>query len=236
MPSQPIFRFKQFAVELDKCAMKVNTDGILLGAWADANEAKTILDIGTGTGVIALMMAQRNTTAIIDAIDIDEAAYDQAKGNFISSQWSDRLHAHHVDLQNYFPDKKYDLIISNPPYFIDDSKTEDHQKNIAKHSVSLTYKELIFGINRLLAGTGSTCIVLPVFNLPLLESIAGEDQLFIVKLTEVIAVEGKGPYLALIKLSREKVDYSKSSITIQNASGVFTNEYRALTRDFYLKF
>ncbi len=233
---KPPFRFKQFHVAQEKCAMKVNTDGVLLGAWADLNCAGNILDIGTGTGVIALMMAQRNAAAIIDAIDIDADAFAQAGENFLNSLWSDRLFAHHTSLQDYFPAKKYDLIISNPPYFVDDFKTEDHQRNIAKHSISLSYQELITGISRLLSDTGSASLVLPAFNLHLFESMALEQKLFIVKLTEVIAVEGKSPYLVLIKLGRQQMEYSKDSITIQSEEGFFSQEYMALTKDFYLKF
>jgi tRNA1Val (adenine37-N6)-methyltransferase len=233
---KPPFRFKQFSVAQDKCAMKVNTDGVLLGAWADVDGAETILDIGSGTGVIALMMAQRNGNAVIDAVDIDRDAFAQAVDNFINSLWSERLYAHHTSLQDYFPDKKYDLIISNPPYFIDDYKTENHQKNIAKHSISLSYQELISGINRLLSDTGSAALVLPVFNLHLFESLASEQKLFVVKLTEVIAVEGKPPYLVLIKLGKEQIEYSKRIIVIQNEEGIFTKEYKALTKEFYLKF
>jgi tRNA1Val (adenine37-N6)-methyltransferase len=234
--NKPPFRFKQFSVAQEKCAMKVNTDGVLLGAWADMDGAESILDIGTGTGVIALMMAQRNANAIIDAIDIDRDAFAQSGENFLNSLWSERLYAHHVSLQDYFPEKKYDLIISNPPYFVDDFKTEDHQKNIAKHSVSLSYQELITGINRLLSDTSSASLVLPAFNLPLFESLASAESLFVIKLTEVIAVEGKSPYLVLIKLGRKQVQYSKNNIVIQNKEGIFTKEYKELTKDFYLKF
>ena len=216
--------------------MKVNTDGVLLGAWTDVDEAASILDIGTGTGVIALMMAQRNTAAIIDAIDIDESAFRQASENFLNSPWCDRLYAHHVSLQEYFTEKKYDLIISNPPYFIDDYKTESDQKNIAKHSVSLSYQELISGIARLLADNGVASIILPLFNFDLFRSLASEKKLFITRLTEVIAVEGKPPYLVLIKLSRQELNYSKNTLIIQNESGSFTDEYKSLTKDFYLKF
>ena len=216
--------------------MKVNTDGVLLGAWTDVDGAEAILDIGTGTGVIALMMAQRNAAAIIDAIDIDADAFAQANENFTSSQWHDRLCAYHTSLQNYFPDKKYDFIISNPPYFVDDYKTEDHQRNIAKHSISLSYQELVSGISHLLSDNGSAALVLPAFNLQLFESLASEQKLFVTKLTEVIAVKGKSPYLVLIKLGRKQIKYSKSSIVIQNEEGIFTNEYKGLTKDFYLKF
>jgi tRNA1Val (adenine37-N6)-methyltransferase len=233
---KPPFRFKQFSIAQDKCAMKVNTDGVLLGAWADVDGAETILDIGTGTGVIALMIAQRNQSAIIDGIEIDASAYEQAKENFTASNWGSRLNAHHISLQDYFPDKKYDLIISNPPYFIDDHKAGDHLKNIAKHGISLSYIELIIGISRLLTEMGEAFIVLPIFNLAPFELLAAEEKLLVTKLTQVRAVEGKEPYLALIKLCRVKNDYSRSTITIQNSQGEFTSGYKELTREFYLKF
>ena len=234
--NKPPFRFKQFSVAQDICVMKVNTDGVLLGAWADVAHAGTILDIGTGTGVIALMMGQRNQAAMIDAIDIDEDAYIQAKENFAQSPWTNRLKVFHTSLQDFHPDKKYDLIISNPPYFIDDFKTEDKQKNIAKHSISLSYQELISGISRLLTDTGEASLVLPVFNLSLLQSLAKEQGLFINTITEVTAVSGKAPYLTLIKLSKSDILPERRQLTIQTPDGYFTAEYRALTQDFYLKF
>jgi len=231
-----MFRFKQFAVRQDKCAMKVNTDGVLLGAWADVSEAKHILDIGTGTGVIALMMAQKNTEAVIDAMDIDKDAFTQAKENFEQSPWSEKINAVHSSLQEFNTDKKYDVIISNPPYFVDDFKTDNHQKNIAKHSTALTYQELLKGIGRLLSGNGKVFLIIPAFNLKRIETLAGEDNLYITKLTEVTAVVGKNPYLALIELGREKAEYEKVSLVIQDAQGNFTEDYKKLTKDFYLKF
>ena len=131
------FYFKQFAVEQDMRVMKVNTDAVLLGAWADLTGAKRIIDIGTGTGVIALIMAQqsdkvRNVLPRIDAIDIDENAYLLAKANFEKSKWSNRLNAIHSSLQDFVSKKEYDIIISNPPYFIDDFKSKHAKKNIAK--------------------------------------------------------------------------------------------------------
>jgi len=230
------FRFKQFTVAQDKCAMKVNTDGVLLGVWADVTGVKTILDIGTGTGVIALMMAQKNSEAIIDAIDVVEDAYKQAKENFEQSPWSNRLTCVHSSLQDFSPDKKCDVIISNPPYFVDDFKTDNHQRNIAKHSTALTYPELLKGINRLLSSNGKAFLVIPVFNLQLVETLAEEENLFISKIVEVTAVTGKKPYLALMELVRYKEEVMKASIVIQDAIGNFTEEYKHLTKDFYLKF
>ena len=215
--------------------MKVNTDGVLLGAWADVGYAKNILDIGTGTGVIALMMAQKNPAAQIDAIDIDHDAWLQATENF-DLYGTHRLKACHTSLQNFEPGIHYDAIISNPPYFIDDYKTESHQKNIAKHSIALSYAHLLSGIAKLLNDTGKAFIVLPAFNLAPFEKEAAPHLLYITVVTEVIAVEGKPPYLALLQLERAAKDFSKTTITIQDPGGNFTEQYKELTKDFYLKF
>ena len=233
---KPLFRFKQFDVAHDQCAMKVNTDGVLLGAWAEVNDAKSILDIGTGTGVIALMLAQRNSEAIIDAIDIDKDACKQARENFKQSKWSEQLNVFHSPLQGFTPGKKYDAIISNPPYFIDDFKTGNPQKDIAKHSVALSYGQLIVGISQLLSEEGKVFLVLPSFQYSKIETIAGRENLFITKAAEVIAVEGKPPYLLLVQLERSKKQFSKERVTIQNSDGNFTDEYKLLTKEFYLKF
>jgi len=247
-----MFRFKQFSVQQNKCAMKVNTDGVLLGAWANVSEAKSILDIGSGTGVIALMLAQKNTEAIVDAIDIDEYAYEQAKENFEHSKWNNRLNAFHSSLQNFAVSPPlaevarafqrdgggciYDIVISNPPYFVDDLKTGNQQKDLAKHSTALTYEELLSGINLLLQETGKAFLVIPIFNVPLIEAIGEKENLFISKLAEVIAVTGKNPYLVLLQLEREKKEPVKETITIQDADCNFTAQYKQLTKEFYLKF
>jgi tRNA1Val (adenine37-N6)-methyltransferase len=235
--SKDPFRFKQFEVAQDKSAMKVNTDGVLLGAWADVNEANRILDIGTGTGVIALMMAQKNLKAQIDAIDIDEDHYLQAKENFNNSPWADRLTAYHCDLSMYNPHGHYDLIISNPPYFIDDTHAPDARRNTSRHSIELSYEELMHESDRLIPyDSGTILLVLPVFNVPIISHLGEEYFFYVSHITEVTAVTGKTPYLALMKMERTKSELSKSKIDIQNAEGVFTDEYKALTKDFYLKF
>lgn len=244
------FRFKQFEVAHDKCAMKVNTDGVLLGAWANVTRASRILDIGTGTGVIALMMAQRNSNALIDAIDIDEHAWLQATENFANSPWPGRLQAAHTALQQFIFGQQlaaveqretqvtpgYDLIISNPPYFVADFKSGNIQKDIARHSVTLSYQDLAEGIARLLAPSGSACIVLPLFNLPLLQHLMAGYGLIVNRICEVSAVAGKPPYLALIQLQRVGKELEKTTLCIQNDQGEFTDEYRQLTKEFYLKF
>ncbi len=233
---QNIFRFKQFTVAHDKCAMKVNTDGVLLGAWQDVSEAQNILDIGTGSGVIALMMAQKNKHAIIDAIDIDKGAFDQATQNFKDSVWRDRLSAFHDAVQDFIPGKEYDAIICNPPYFIDDYKNADYKRKIARHSTTLSYETLLLEVNRLLHKEGKALVSLPAFNLSIFESLAKAQNLFVVRVTEVIAASGKEPYLALLQLEKSNKTPVKRTLQIQNSAGEFTREYKELTKDFYLKF
>lgn len=216
--------------------MKVTTDGVLLGAWANADGAQNILDIGTGTGLIALMMAQKNKEAIIDAIDIDADTYRQAKGNFENSTWANRLHAVHSSLQTYSPGKKYDVIISNPPYFVDDLKTGNTQKDIGKHSTALTYTELLNGVNRLLAEPGKAFLVIPAFNLNLVGDIAGDEGLFITHQTAVTAVQGKKPYLRLLRLERKICKHETDNIVVQEKPGEYTVQFREHTKEFYLKF
>jgi len=233
---QQAFRFKQFSVRHDKCAMRVNTDGVLLGAWQNVEGAKGILDIGTGTGVLALMMAQRNDHAIIDAIDIDKGACEQAQENFSNSPWSGRLTSIHSSLQNYKPDKRYDLIISNPPYFIADLQSLNHKKNIARHGVELSYEALIVNVDRLLSDEGRVLVVIPAFNLAAFEALANAQNLFVNKMTEVNATGEKAPYIVLLELARTEKELVKGAIQIQGSGGEFTEEYKMLTKDFYLKF
>lgn len=235
MKNQP-FRFKQFVVNQEKGAMKVNTDGVLLGAWTKTDNQEHILDIGTGTGVIALMMAQKNLEAFIDAIDIDSDSCTQARENFSNSLWKERFRCFNSSLQNFDSGKQYDLIISNPPYFIDSHKSSYATKNKAKHADTLSYQDLLKGIARLMAPTGRASLVLPVFNFAYLEDMAREEELFVTRQTEVIAVSGKLSYLVLAQLERKPKHYSKSEIHIQHESGDFTDEYMSMTREFYLKF
>ena len=234
--SQIFFQFKQFTIAHDKCAMKVNTDGVLLGAWQVVNDVNNILDIGTGSGVIALMMAQKYSHALIDAVEIDEGAYLQAKQNFSESKWATRLKVSHCALQNLISDKKYDLIISNPPYFIDDFVSSNPRKNVAKHNLLLTYDDLVASIGWLMTEEGRALLVIPAFNFEKIKAIGIVQKLFINKLTEVRAVTTKKPYVILLELGKKQMPMIKDSIEIQNIDGTFTERYKDLTKDFYLKF
>jgi tRNA1Val (adenine37-N6)-methyltransferase len=159
MSTRKPFRFKQFSVDDSKCAMKVGTDAVLLGAWADVTCAETILDIGTGCGLIALMAAQRSN-AHITAIDIDESTTLQSKENFLSSPWHDRLEAIHIE--QFQPDYLFDLIICNPPFFKNALKTPFHERNLARHNDSLSFESLVSHVNILLSENGKFFFILPV--------------------------------------------------------------------------
>lgn len=235
MPSSS-FRFKQFIVEQGRCAMKVNTDGVLLGAWKNYGEAKRILDIGTGTGVIALMMAQENTRARVDAVDINEDAWRQAQENFKQSPWAERLQAIHSSLQDFSPEETYDVIISNPPYFVNDFKSQHHSRNVARHGIELNYDELLVGIARLLSTDGRAILIIPYTNYALLRDKASQQVLFVTDTTEVIAVNGMAPYVVMIQLERTESEATNNAITIKNEDDTFTEEYKSLTREFYLNF
>ncbi|MBL0096355.1 MAG: methyltransferase [Bacteroidetes bacterium] len=156
-----VFHFKRFTINQDRCAMKVGTYGVLLGAWVTVPDAGKILDIGTGTGLIALMMAQKSN-AFIDAIDIDLPSYEQAKENVLLSPWSDHVRVIHSALKDYKPGYRYDLIVSNPPYFMDSYAATDEARNLARSaSASLSYDDLLNGVVRLLVNTGRFSVILP---------------------------------------------------------------------------
>lgn len=216
--------------------MKVNTDGVLLGAWTRVAGARHVLDIGTGTGVIALMLAQRNHGAKITAIDIDQDAYEQARENALASPWADRVSVLHTSLQDMADKAGFDLIVSNPPYFINDYISDDAQRNVARHSGTLSYAELLAGIDRLLTAEGRAYVILPFFNVEALLLLAAEKGLYLIKRTDVIAVSGRDPYVSMIALSHHRTPAQRDALTIQNESGAYTEEYRQLTQDFYLKF
>lgn len=220
--------------------MKVNTDGVLLGAWAISNihnlQPVSVLDIGTGTGVIALMIAQSMPNSNIEAIDIDRSAYEQASENFNNSNWSNRLRAVNCSLQQHPSLHQYDIILSNPPYFVDDYKSGDVKRDAARHSITLNYTELIENIDRLLKPNGSAYLVVPVFNTTLIESLASRNNLLITTQTYVIAVEGKNPYVTLLEIKRYGDRREALPVIIQNKAGDFTEQYQQLTKEFYLKF
>ena len=229
------FRFKQFAVEQDDVAMKVGTDGVLLGAWADCEGAKRILDIGTGTGVIALMMAQRNVEAKIHAVEIDETASKRARSNFDLSPWAERLEVECYAVQEFAPSEKFDLIISNPPYFVDSLLPPDAKRSTARHTHDLSFEELDKAVCRLLAEDGRFALILPTTEF---DKYLAITQLCLCRRCDVHPTVGSPTKRVMAEFAKQKVDtVVLENITIeQERRGDYTEEYRTLTKDFYLKF
>ena len=229
------FRFKQFAVEQDDVAMKVGTDGVLLGAWADCEGAKHILDIGTGTGVIALMMAQRNVEAKIHAVEIDETASKRARSNFDLSPWAERLEVECCAVQEFAPSEKFDLIISNPPYFVDSLLPPDAKRSTARHTHDLSFEELDKAVCRLLAEDGRFALILPTTEF---DKYLAIKQLCLCRRCDVHPTVGSPTKRVMAEFAKQKVDaVVLENITIeQERRGDYTEEYRTLTKDFYLKF
>lgn len=216
--------------------MKVGTDGVLLGAWVRPESAARILDIGTGTGLIALMLAQR-CGGEIDAIDIDTDSCMQAKENVQSSPWPDRVRVIHASLQEYRPGYRYDLIVSNPPYFIDSFAASDEARNRARQaSASLSYDELLHGVIRLLHLTGRFCVILPSKEGQLFLEKAAQNGLFCNHITQVLTREGKEAKRVLMEFSRNEAELREDEIVLRNEDLSFTDAYKELTRDYYTIF
>lgn len=228
------FRFKQFAVEQDGVAMKVGTDGVLLGAWADCSKAKRVLDIGTGTGVIALMIAQRSDAQSIVGIDIDDSAAACAAHNFAFSPWSTTLRAEQSSVQE-FAGEKFDLIISNPPYFVDSLLCPDSQRTTARHTTSLTFEDLDKAVCRLLNKGGKFALILPVEQM---ERYISMTQLHLVRRCDVYPVVGGQVKRVMAEFAFEKgTDVVVENLAIERGQrGNYTEQYMDLTKDFYLKF
>jgi tRNA1Val (adenine37-N6)-methyltransferase len=230
------FQFKHFSITQENTAMKVGTDGVLLGAWSKAINGNT-LDIGTGTGLIALMLAQRTKTALIDAIEIDEAASKEALENFKNSNWWDRLTIINKPLQNYTAQKKYNSIVSNPPFFIDATKAPETNRNTARHTDSLSFAELIKSAKSLLARDGVFSLILPVDEAEQFIKMAFEAQLHLNRKCLVKPNPTKAAKRVLMEFSFNKSTLLEGELTIETTKRhVYTEEYISLTKEFYLKF
>lgn len=218
--------------------MKVGTDGVLLGAWTEPKDAKRILDIGTGTGLIALMIAQKSE-AMIDAIDIDENSCLQAFENFSASKWKDRVKIHHCSLQAYILRSavKYDLIVSNPPYFIDSYKAHDSSRNLARQAdTALSFDELILGVKAALKEDGRFCVILPCKEGAYFKSKAAIAGLYSNRITHIKTRSDKEEKRVIMEFAFHKDILIENELIIHNEELKFTEHYMNLTRDFYPAF
>ena len=231
-----IFKFKQFSIKQDATAMKVGTDGVLLGAWSTVKEGD-LLDIGTGTGLIGLMLAQQTQTALIDAIEIEKQAYTQALENVNNCNWTDRITVHHCSIQNFKSDKKYDIIISNPPFFIDSTKAPDTQRNTARHTDNLSFSDLINSVNRLLKSDGLFSLILPIAEAQQFIELAKQQHLFLNRECFIKPNPRKPAKRILMEFSFRQKEITKTTLTIETETRhQYTKEYISLTKEFYLNF
>jgi len=234
MPN-PYFRFKQFTVWHNRTAMKVGTDGVLLGAWAEVAGAKSILDIGTGTGLIALMLAQRSN-AEIDAIEIEKNAYEQASENVKTSIFSRRINVMHSSLQDFDAQKCYDLIVSNPPYFVQSLKNPAQQKALARHNDTLTQEDLLNFATKQLSAAGRLAVILPVEEGRAMQEKAETYALFCNRLTRVIPRQAANAKRLLMEFSRTERSVSETELQIEtDKRHEYSSTFKHLTKDFYLK-
>jgi tRNA1Val (adenine37-N6)-methyltransferase len=231
------FSFKKFTVFQDRCAMKVGVDGVLLGAWASVENTKNILDVGTGTGLIALMLAQRSTAAIT-AIDIDKNAVEQAIENVIQSPWQDRIDIINQSFQNFTDTftAKFDLIVSNPPYFVNALKAPDFARSSARHTDFLSHEDLIDNASELLNPNGRICLILPPIEAEKCKQYALKKELFCNNETFVYPKPDTKPKRVLLEFSNSQTLKSIHYLTMEeNERHIYTNEFKTLVKDFYLK-
>lgn len=236
---QETFVFKQFTIHQDKCPMKVGTDAVLLGAWIQPQQSKTILDIGTGTGILALMLAQKSTAAI-DAIDVDIEAIAQAKENVEFCKWRERIKVSHTSLQKYVKEcpHKYDLIVSNPPYFTDSSKSPEEGRTLARHNDFLPFVELVEGVVALLEPKGKFYVILPTKEAGILKELAEKKGLRLSRLLRVRTKHDKATEKRhIMQFEFNQTSFNEETIVIENEGRhEYTEEYKLLTRDYYINF
>ena len=237
MANKP-FNFKQFTVAQERCAMKVGTDGVLLGAWVSIeNSPQSILDIGAGTGVISLQLAQRSLAETIDAIEIDNDAYEQCTENFENSPWADRLFCYHASIQEFVSEieETYDLIISNPPFYSENFKSENSARDIARFTDALPFDHLAISAAHLLSENGTFAVILPKKEETHFIEIAAKSNLFPKRICTVKGTPTSEEKRSLLEFTFQKNNPSLETLVLETKRHLYTKEYRDLVKDFYLK-
>ncbi len=234
-----MFQFKQFSVQQDRCAMKVGTDSVLLGAWCPLdNNPFSVLDVGAGTGILSLMIAQRSQAEQIDALEIDEEAYEQCVENFENSPWGDRLFCFHAGLNEFVeePEDEYDLIISNPPFYTEDYKTENTQRDLARFQEAMPFEHLVEAADLLLSENGIFAVIIPYKEEAKFIDLCAEVELYPVKVTRVKGTPTTEIKRSLLAFKRYELStLTADELVIEMNRHEYTDDYIHLTRDFYLK-
>lgn len=236
-PKNP-FKFKKFQLDQEKCAMKVGTDGVLLGAWTGIeNQPFSILDIGSGTGLLSLMLAQRSNAEVIDAIEIDDNAFEQCVDNFEQSLWGDRLFCYHTSLEEFVNEIEdtYDLIISNPPFYSENYKTKNNQRNLARFQDALPFEHLIESVSKLLSENGVFSVVIPFKEETNFIEIASKFKLYPKRVLHVKGNPNSEIKRSLLEFSFRESDTKISELIIETERHKYTQDYINLTKEFYLK-
>ena len=233
-----VFKFKQFTVNQDRCAMKIGTDGVLLGAWTSVEHNPfNVLDIGAGTGILSLMIAQRSHAEQIEAIEIDDDAFEQCAENFENSPWNDRLFCFHASLLEYIEavNEKFDLIICNPPFYSEDYKTQDKSRDLARFSDAMPFEHIIFAVINFLSDKGKFSIVIPYKEEEKYIEEASLIDLFPNRILRVRGNEKSDLKRSLIEFSYSESPINISELIIETERHQYTEDYINLTKDFYLK-
>lgn len=235
------FQFKEFTVAQDKTAMKIGTDAVLLGAWCSVNHfPDSILDVGSGTGVISLMLAQRSDAMTIDAVEIDENAYEQTVENFENSDWGDRLYCYHTSFKDFVEEiseeeETYELIISNPPFYTDDFETNDKARNKARFTSSLSFNELLSGVVKILSKKGTFAVIIPFKEEKYFIDLAYKNNLFVNRICRVQGSPSSEIKRSLLEFSFQENEVKEEHLIIETSRHQYTEAYINLTKDFYLK-
>ena len=232
------FKFKQFTVNQDRCAMKIGTDSVLLGAWTTVeHNPYNVLDIGAGTGILSLMIAQRSNAEQIEAIEIDDEAFEQCAENFENSAWSDRLFCFHASLLEYMEavDEKFDLIICNPPFYSEDYKTKDKSRDLARFSDAMPLEHIIFAVINFLSDKGKFSVIIPHKEEENYIEEASLIDLFPNRILRVRGNEKSDLKRSLIEFSYSETPIKISELIIETERHQYTQDYINLTKDFYLK-
>lgn len=235
MKRETHFHFKQFSVRHDRCTMKVGTDAVLLGSWAIVSKAKSILDIGAGSGVIALMAAQRTDDTKIDAVEIENQSAQQARENVLNSPWPARVFIHNVSVQEFIANKQYDVIISNPPYFNNSQQPPDRRRHQTRHTVTLDYNTLLSTVHRLLKPDGKFNVILPFSEGLHFINLAVQSGLFCSRKYSFRTRTEKPVERWLLEFSYYELPTEKGEILLYENGLVWSESYSSLTRPFYLK-
>jgi tRNA1Val (adenine37-N6)-methyltransferase len=232
------FQFKKFTVHQEKSAMKIGTDAVLLGAWTPIEHPFSILDIGAGTGIIALILAQRSGAQQIDALEIDDDAYEECVENFENSPWNDSLFCYHAAFDEFIEemeDEQYDLIVSNPPFYTEDYFSSNEKRDTARFTEALPFTELLEGASLLLSEEGTFSVIIPYKSEEKFIEIAHSHKLFPYKITRVKGTETSEIKRSLIAFTKEKKELKEDELIIEISRHQYTPEYISLTKDFYLK-